>query len=32
MRTVGLSLSYHNHADEFYRVGGRTILPQIYDL
>jgi len=31
LRGEGLALSYHNHANEFYRAGGRTVLRQIYD-
>jgi len=31
LHEAGCSLSYHNHAIEFLRVGGRTVLQQIYD-
>lgn len=31
LREAGCSLSYHNHANEFLRVGNRTVLQQIYD-
>jgi len=30
LRKAGQVLSYHNHAHEFYRTGGRTILESIY--
>lgn len=31
LREAGFTLTYHNHATEFYRANGRTILRQIYD-
>lgn len=31
LREAGCSLSYHNHAIEFIKVGSRTILDQIYE-
>ncbi|CAN5572309.1 sugar phosphate isomerase/epimerase [soil metagenome] len=30
LREAGCCLTYHNHANEFLRVGGRTVLEQIY--
>ncbi len=31
MRSEGITLCYHNHAIEFVKVGGKTILDHIYD-
>ena len=31
MRAAGIVLCYHNHHQEFRKLGGRTILEQIYD-
>ncbi len=31
LREAGLALTYHNHAMEFHKVNGRTILDWIYD-
>ncbi|MGF1530147.1 MAG: sugar phosphate isomerase/epimerase family protein [Puniceicoccaceae bacterium] len=28
---AGMRLSYHNHAHEFFRVGGKTVLEEIYE-
>jgi sugar phosphate isomerase/epimerase len=32
LRRAGIRLSYHNHASEFRKVGGRTVLQWLYDL
>ncbi|WP_309384725.1 sugar phosphate isomerase/epimerase family protein [Cerasicoccus frondis] len=31
LREAGLVLTYHNHANEFYKVGGKTVLQHIFD-
>lgn len=31
LRDAGQVLTYHNHANEFYKLGGKTILSRIYD-
>jgi sugar phosphate isomerase/epimerase len=32
LKAAGQVLTYHNHACEFYRIGGKTVLDWIYDL
>jgi sugar phosphate isomerase/epimerase len=32
LRAAGMTLSYHNHNREFRKVGGKTVLEQIYEL
>jgi len=31
MQAEGLRLTYHNHGNEFHKIGGKTVLDRIYD-